>query len=847
MRTLSLLFSILCVSAGLFSQQKFTSINGAKIESYSNVTGLPLLVSISDSKNLSVEKFSVWLNKEFLQDDQTSIVFTKKEIDPLGMFHYRFEQYYQNIKIESSMIIAHCNHNIVKSFNGDWFSSVKLSNGKSLTEAQALQFALNKVKAQTYKWENEQEEAHMKAMLKDPSFTYKPIGELVIVPVIDSKQKTVVFLYAYKFNIYAEKPLYRANVYVDASTGQIIKEQNLICTSNVIGTANTRYSGSQTMTSDNYTTGGYRLRETGRGNGIETYNLNNTTSYTNTDFTNNSSTWSSTGIDQVATDAHWGAEKTYDYYNTTFNRNSIDDNGFTLLSYVHYDTNFTNAFWDGQRMTYGDGDISLGYKEFTALDVCGHEITHGLVQFTAQLSGGESDALNEGFADIFGTAVEWYARPLLRNWLMGEDLTTNHVPFRNLSNPNALQQPDTYFGTNWDPNNEPHNNNGPCIYWYYLLSVGGNGVNDNSQSYNITGISMAKASAIAYRALSIYMTPNTDYANVRAFTIQAAKDLYGSCSNEAIQTTNAWYAVGVGSSYLAGAIIPDFIVDEPVKCTVPATANFINQTNSGSAYMWYFGDGATSTSANPAHTYTASGIYSVKLVATSCTGATKDSILKTSYVNVNTTNPCTYIMPASTTTYSSCTGKLYDDGGQNANYNDNTSKGISIALNPGDLLSLKFNAFDMESGYDFLYVYKGYGSTGSLIGAYSGNNLPNNGLTIATNTNVITIIQSSDQFQNMPGFELQWNCISSSVGVEELTEANEIMIYPNPADQMINLHNIKEVTLIEITNALGEIEQSVKVNGLNSTTLYTNQLSAGIYFIKLYTTQSSITKKMIKQ
>ena len=128
---------------------------------------------------------------------------------------------------------------------------------------------------------------------------------------------------------------------------------------------------------------------------------------------------------------------------------------------------------------------------------------------------------------------------------------------------------------------------------------------------------MTKASAIAYRALNVYMTPNTDYTNARACAIQAAKDLYGACSNEVMQTANAWYAVGVGTLYSSSVIDPAFIADEPVACTVPATINFTNQTNAASAYTWYFGDGSSSTVSNPAHTYTANGIYSVKLVATS--------------------------------------------------------------------------------------------------------------------------------------------------------------------------------------------------------------------------------------
>jgi PKD repeat protein len=271
----------------------------------------------------------------------------------------------------------------------------------------------------------------------------------------------------------------------------------------------------------------------------------------------------------------------------------------------------------------------------TALDVCGHEITHGVVQNTANLGNGEAGALNEAFADIFGTCVEWFARPTQHDWLMGLDISTTATPIRDMSNPNNQQQPDTYQGTYWDTNGEVHTNDGPCIYWFYLLSVGGSGTNDISNAYNVSAITMAKASAIAYRALTTYMTPSTTYADVRNYTIQAAKDLYGACSNEVIQTTNAWYAVGVGSVYAAGTIAPNFMASQVSSCSLPTAINFNNTTAAGQTFKWTFGDGTISTNTNPSHTYTANGTYAVKLVATGCIVGSKDSILKTSYITIS--------------------------------------------------------------------------------------------------------------------------------------------------------------------------------------------------------------------
>lgn len=845
MKKVSFFVSVCLVQSFLFAQKE-VKINGVRVESYSNITKLPLMVTVEESKNISPDKFPRWLETEFVKDEDVSFDYLKTVRDRNGEHHDKFQQSYKGVKIENSMVVAHYSNNRLSAFNGDWFAGISVPNSKTLSEQQALQYALNKVKAKRYKWENEAEEQHMRQALNDPLFTFRPKGEFVILPQIDPKARTVSFLYAYKFNIYAEQPLYRANVYVDAQSGAVIREQNLICTVNTPATASTKYSGTQTITTDSYA-GGYRLRETGRGNGIETYNLSQGTNYINTDFSNASTNWSASYPDRIATDAHWGAEMTYDFYQSTFNRNSIDDNGYKLLSYVHYNVNFVNAFWDGQRMTYGDGDAAQGFTEMTGLDVCGHEITHGVVQNTGQLNGGEADALNEGFADIFGTAVEWFARPSQHNWIMGDDIMTAHTGFRDMSNPNLLQQPDTYLGNYWSATGESHTNNGPCIYWFYLLSVGGNGTNDNSQSYNVAGITMAKALAIAYRIMNVYMTPNTDYANFRAYGIQAAKDLYGSCSNEMIQTTNAFYAVGVGNQYTPGVIAPAFTANAIMGCTIPSVFHFTNQTNSGSAFTWDFGDGTSSTLANPSHTYTAAGMYSVKLVATGCTAGTKDSLLKTNYINVNTSNPCTYTMPASPATYSVCNGTLFDDGGQNANYSDNSSRQITIVGNPGDVIKLTFTSFDMEKDYDYLKIYKGYGNSGPIVGSYTGNSLPANGLAIMTNTDVVTVIQTSDQYQTGAGYALNWTCVSVTGLQNPDGTSTDIVLYPNPATQQVSVDHTAEVSKVEVLNALGQVQKVLQPHQEPSLSVPVEDLANGLYLIRFYTPQGTLTRKLLKE
>jgi len=548
----------------------------------------------------------------------------KTESDELGFTHNRYKQYVNGYPVEGSMVISHSKEGKVKMVNGDYFLNFSANNIAALSEADALKFALKKVNAQKYMWEDKAFEEFERKANNDPEFSYFPKGELVYVHKNGTDYSADNMRLAYKFNVYAEVPLYRAYLFIDANNGEILEEQNLICYADVVGSAVTKYSGTQTMTCDN-ASGPFRLRETGRGNGIQTFNLNNGTNYGSaTDFTNGSSTWTSTGVDQAATDAHWGAEKTYDYFLQIHGLNSIDGAGFALKSYMHYSTNFVNAFWNGSYMTYGDGNGS-SFTIMTALDVCGHEITHGLVSFSAGLSGGEAGALNESFADIFGTNIENFSRPSNWNWKIGSDITASGNGIRNMQNPGLFGDPDTYLGTNWDTGLEPHIDAGPSNFWYYLLCQGGSGTNDLGNAYSVTGQTMAKAKMIAFRGLTVYFTPSTSYNNARTYTEQAATDLYGACSAELSATSNAWYAVGVGGVPTNGAPVASFSTGSIASCSMPVTVNFNNTSAGMQSCVWNFGDGsATGTTASPAHTYTAAGTYTVTLTVTGCGGGSSN-------------------------------------------------------------------------------------------------------------------------------------------------------------------------------------------------------------------------------
>ncbi len=505
--------------------------------------------------------------------------------DKLGFTHEKYQQYYKGIKVEHGLYSVNKRGSVIESMNGEYvFVKDNFRTSPVLSEDAALQKALQYIGAQKYMWEDAQNEAFAKKTEK--AGTYFPKGELVIVQDFMGKTKEDFLkpVLAYKFDIYAEKPLSRDFVYVDAITGKIVHKNQIIkhcfdfthehSAKNVAkthkkeysinvdaaGSAATRYSGTRTITADSFN-GSYRLRETGRGNGIETYDMNTGTNYSNAvDFTDNDNNWTAaefdnTAKDNAALDAHWGAEMTYDYWLQKHNRNSYDDNGAVIKSYVHYDVAYDNAFWNGSVMTYGDGSDTY-FDALTSLDVAAHEIGHAVCTNTANLTYSyESGAMNEGFSDIWAACVEYFAAPEKSTWLIGEDIErrAGYAALRSMSDPKSLGQPDTYQGTNWATgtadNGGVHTNSGVLNHWFYILTIGKTGTNDNGNAYSVTGIGIDKAAAIAFRAESVYLTANSQYADARTFAIQAAEDLYGVGSNEVIQTTNAWYAVGVGAEY----------------------------------------------------------------------------------------------------------------------------------------------------------------------------------------------------------------------------------------------------------------------------------------------------------
>ena len=257
-------------------------------------------------------------------------------------------------------------------------------------------------------------------------------------------------------------------------------------------------------------------------------------------------------------DAHYGIATTWDFYKNTFGRNGIANDGKGAKSYVH-DGAYVNASWSDSCfcMRYGDGDATT--YPLVALDVAGHEMSHGVTSRTAGLTyRGESGGLNEATSDIFGTNVEFYANNANDpgDYVIGEEIYRSYNPaanyIRRMDKP-SMDGASQDCWTNRTKSVDVHYSSGPANHFFYLLSEGSgaktlNGISYNSPTCNgttLTGIGRAQAAAIWYRALTVYMTSSTGYSGARVATTNAATDLYGATSTQVAAVKAAWAAVSV--------------------------------------------------------------------------------------------------------------------------------------------------------------------------------------------------------------------------------------------------------------------------------------------------------------
>lgn len=352
-------------------------------------------------------------------------------------------------------------------------------------------------------------------------------------------------------------------VFIDAVTGKELWRYDNLQTA--AGTGNGYYYKNVSFTSHLATTGTYVLADIPRNFG--TYQ-----------FLGSYTAWSVEDLDNTFTDpkhampvdVHYVASKTFDYFMTAHGRNGIDGAGGpgyyyaapnkkVMASVANYGPKYAGAIWDSARVLYGDGN-GITFGPAATLDLGAHEMTHGIIQYTAKLIySGESGALNESIADVFGAMVERAAKgETADTWKVAEESFTPQVPGdarRYIDNPHkasgsftADDDPDHYSEryTGLLDNGGVHVNSGIGNKAFYLLAKGGSHHLGGSMADigQPNGIGPDKAAAIWYKALTTYMTSTTTFSGARTATINAATVLHGAGSPEVAAVTQAWKLVG---------------------------------------------------------------------------------------------------------------------------------------------------------------------------------------------------------------------------------------------------------------------------------------------------------------
>lgn len=882
-----------------------------------NEKGNVNLITFSEGANLSKSNAQNILKNVLKLTDDSSLKKVNEVRANSEFFTEKFAHYLNGIRVEGSTYNVNYKGDKLVSMSGEVFSSNNIISKPQISESNAFASALKKVNAQKYMWEN--------AAYSAKTGYSKPKAELVYLP-IETLGHMYKLVLAYKFDIYAAQPMSRGYVYIDAVSGDFVSYNAIMkhahnkdvvpmdradtsiskieipqafkASQLELGNAATRYSGARQIETK-LVNGKYILESESRK--VYTKNINKTDdAAAATDFTDNDNNWTAAefdndSYDNAALDAHWGVSNTYDYFKSTFNRDSFDNAGAEIISYIHFYEKYENAAWTGAEMIYGDGDTY--FKPLTAFDVTAHELGHAVCQYTANLVyEREAGAINEGLSDIWGAIIEHKYAPEKQAFLIGEDITKVAPGFmRSMSNPKSAtlaRQPDTYRGQYWQPATKAegcvipdgntndycgvHINSGILNHWFYILVSGKTGTNDVGSSYNVTGIGWEKAANIVYRLESSFMTEYSNYKNTRDFAIQAAKELYGDSSAEAIAVQDAFYAVGVGTRHLTtpdtqAPTVPTNLTSSNVKATT-ATLKWGASTDNEKVegYIIY----------NNNQEIIRTNELTIDLYG--LVPNTDYSFTVKAYDDANNLSTASNIVNFKTAaSLQYCPAKAQNGTEENIgrvklNTLDNSSTSTAGYENFSNLFT------ELKSGQTYeLSIYPRFplgGSSAETYGAYidwdndgsfTGSNemLGGSGLPLFDNPFKITFTVPSNAIKNQnlrmrlvlqyAGFGTD-PCRTFDYGqVEDYSvkvvsnlatnEANisKTSIYPNPTKDVINIQSEKSANYdqFEIVNAAGQIIKTGKLSGSN---IDVKALPIGQYILKLSGKEASSVHKFIK-
>ena len=485
-------------------------------------------------------------------DGELNII--KTETDDIETTHLRMQQTYMGVPVYGGEMILHQKTNEdVSLLNGHFYPTPSLENVKpSLSEDNVGNIAIGDV---------------------SKTSIVKPMTATEMKILKYEKPKTELIVYHQNEKADAEHLAYHVTVrpnflerwiyIIDAKSGEILDKYNHTCTLDGTFKATATDLNGVSRSINTYQSGStYNLIDASKsmfaGGAVKAddpqgviWTIDATGSKVSEDLTirqisSTNNTWSNAN----GVSAHFNAGKAYDYYLATHARNSLNGKKGTIVSIINItDENgkgFDNAFWNGEYMGYGNGGTF--FKPLAGgLDVAGHEMTHGVVENSANLEyKSQSGAINESMADCFGAMVERKTGADI--WRLGEDVMKGNAyptgALRDLSNPNN--------------GGRSLNDNGyqpATINQYYTGSEDNYGVHINSGIPNnafyrfatASGMSIAKAEIVYYRALTIYLTRTSKFLDLRRAVIQSATDLKakGLTDADIASAKAAFDAVGI--------------------------------------------------------------------------------------------------------------------------------------------------------------------------------------------------------------------------------------------------------------------------------------------------------------
>lgn len=549
-------------------------------------------------------------------DPDNDMILVKVHTDSVvGMTHYKYQQYYKGLRVEAAGCIEHYQSDgSLNMINAKVADKIDKSEEPRITRQEAIELAISFFSREDsirFAWEDEGWEESIQMDFSDSSATWFPDVELMwaidsvanVGLIIEGQRYTLT----YKFDVVIVSPYTKAySVYIDADSGAILKIRELIHYDGPAdiygyGTLNvdTQWMGGFTQAWILKANNGNRNIHTKRDNGNSHSSHGGWNQHT-INFGNATSSNDNWIGQSTRTSPHYFASMAWDYFYEEFGRTGFNWNGIQCRIRTGWTDN--NAFYYPATFK-SNGDVkTLPYLAFGTRTVNGnsfsygwepsvvaHEYTHGVINFTANLTyEHQSGALNESFCDIFGTVVQ--AQKLdngTTDWIFGNSIQFNNdMDIRRLDNPSIAG---THWSGQFDNNNNPiynlgqpaffegvnycincpmnvdeggvHINSGVQNRWFFLLANGGSGWNENDEWFSVDGIGLERAALIAYYNLTSVLLESSQYADARQGSIWQAVNFFGNCSIEHQSTINAWHAVGLGQPHNCTFTL-DVIADE---------------------------------------------------------------------------------------------------------------------------------------------------------------------------------------------------------------------------------------------------------------------------------------------